>query len=82
MRSPLPLIPPTPEIDGTLWHVASGGQTYGPYTTTQIAQAVAAGQLRSESLVWSAGMEVWAPIARVPRLAAHFPPPPPPPQSR
>ena len=74
----LPLIPPTPEIDTTLWHVTSGGQTFGPYTTTQMAQAVASGQLRGESLVWSAGMEAWTPIARVPRLAALFPPPPPP----
>ena len=65
-------------IDPTLWHVTSGGQTYGPYTTAQISHAVAAGQLRGDSLVWSAGMEGWSPIARVPRLAALFPPPPPP----
>jgi membrane protease subunit (stomatin/prohibitin family) len=75
---PLPLIPPTPEVDTMLWHVTSGGQTYGPYTTAQMAQAVASGQLRGESLVWSAGMEAWTPIARVQRLAALFPPPPPP----
>ena len=74
----LPLIPPTPEVDTTLWHVTSGGQTFGPYTTAQMAQAVASGQLRGESLVWSAGMEAWTPIARVPRLATLFPPPPPP----
>ena len=78
MKAPLPLIPPAPEVDATLWHVASSGQTYGPYTTAQIAQAVASGQLRSESLVWTAGMEAWTPIARVPRLAALFAPPPPP----
>lgn len=78
VRTPLPLIPPTPEADATLWHVTSGGQTYGPYTMAQMAQAVASGQLRSESLVWSAGMEAWRPIARVPRLASLFPPPPPP----
>lgn len=78
-KAPLSLIPPTPEVDATLWHVTSGGQTYGPYTTAQMAQAVASGQLRGESLVWTAGMEAWTPIARVPRLAALFPPPPPPP---
>ena len=81
-RAPLPLIPPTAEADPTLWHVTSGGQTYGPYTTAQIGQAIATGQLRADSLVWSAGLESWAPIARVPRLAALFPPPPPPPQER
>jgi membrane protease subunit (stomatin/prohibitin family) len=77
-RAPLPLIPPTPEPDGTLWHVTSGGQTYGPYTSSQMAQALGSGQLRGDSLVWSAGLDAWTPIARVPRLAALLPPPPPP----
>ena len=81
-RAALPLIPPTPEVATTVWHVTSGGHTYGPYTTAQIVQAVASGQLRGDSLVWSAGMEAWTPITRVPRLAALFPPPPPPTQER
>ena len=80
-RAPLPLVPPTPEVDATLWHVTSGGQTYGPYTTAQMVQAVASGQLRGDSLVWSAGMEAWSPISRVPRLAGLVSPPPPPPPS-
>jgi membrane protease subunit (stomatin/prohibitin family) len=78
-RAPLPLIPPTPESDASLWHVAMDGRTYGPYSTSQIAQAIASGQLRGETLVWSAGMGGWTPLAGVPRLAAFFPPPPPPP---
>lgn len=77
-RSPLPLIPPTPEADAPVWHFTSGGRTYGPYSVAQLGQAVGAGQLTSGSLVWAAGMESWVPMARVPRLAGLFAPPPPP----
>jgi len=77
-RSPLPLIPPTPETDPALWHVASAGRTAGPYSVAQLGQAVAAGQLGSESLVWSVGMDSWTPMGRVPRLSILFAPPPPP----
>ncbi|MGE5175799.1 MAG: SPFH domain-containing protein [Hyphomicrobiales bacterium] len=78
-KAPLPVIPPTPEADAPVWHVVFGARTLGPYTVAQIAQAMAAGQLSGESLVWSAGMEGWTPIARVPRLAGYVAPPPPPP---
>jgi membrane protease subunit (stomatin/prohibitin family) len=77
-KPPLAVIPPTPEADPPAWHVASGGRTFGPYTVGQLGQAVALGQLGGESLVWTAGMEAWTPIGRVPRLAALFAPPPPP----
>ena len=77
-RVPLPLIPPTPESDPALWHVAAGGRTFGPYSVAQLGQAVAAGQLSGESMVWSAGMDAWSPMGHVPRLAILFAPPPPP----
>jgi len=78
-KAPLPLIPPTPDSDPAIWHVASGGRTFGPYSVAQLGQAVSAGQLTGESFVWTAGMEAWAPIGRVPRLAVLLAPPPPPP---
>jgi len=78
-KAPLSLIPPTPDSDPAVWHVASGGRTFGPYSVAQLAQAVSAGQLTGESFVWTAGMEAWAPIGRVPRLAVLLAPPPPPP---
>ena len=77
-RSPLPLIPPTPEADAAVWHFTSGGRTFGPYSVAQLGQAVAAGQLTAASFVWAAGMVAWVPMARVPRLAGLFAPPPPP----
>jgi membrane protease subunit (stomatin/prohibitin family) len=78
-KAPLPLIPPTPDSDPAIWHVASGGRTFGPYSVAQLGQAVSAGQLTGESFVWTAGMEAWAPMGRVPRLAVLLAPPPPPP---
>ncbi|HEY6573097.1 MAG TPA: SPFH domain-containing protein [Candidatus Eisenbacteria bacterium] len=78
--SPLQMIPPTPQAsaDPAVWHVAAEGRTFGPYSVGQLGQAVAAGQLTAESTVWSAGMEAWTPMGRVPRLAILFAPPPPP----
>lgn len=77
---PLQVIPPSPETSADLavWHVAAGGKTFGPYSVSQLGQAVAAGQLTAESTVWSAGMEAWTAMGRVPRLAILFAPPPPP----
>jgi hypothetical protein len=78
-RAPLPLIPPSPEgADAAVWHVASGGQTYGPYSVAQLATAIGSGQLNAESLVWSAGMGAWTPMGRVALLATLLGPPPPP----
>jgi membrane protease subunit (stomatin/prohibitin family) len=79
MRPAVPLIPPTPEPDTAMWHFASGGKTFGPYSMAQVRQAVSAGQLTAASLVWSVGMEAWTPMGRVPQLAVLFAPPPPPP---
>jgi len=77
-KSALQLIPPTPEAHTALWHVASGGRTFGPYSVAQLRQAVAAGQLTVESMVWTAGMDAWTPMAHEPRLSVLFAPPPPP----
>jgi membrane protease subunit (stomatin/prohibitin family) len=77
-KSPLPLIPPTPDVDPAVWHIASGGQTFGPYSVNQLARAVSARELTGESLVWAAGMVAWTPMAQVARLVMLFAPPPPP----
>jgi hypothetical protein len=58
--------------------VASGGRTFGPFTVGQLGQSVAAGQLTAETMVWTAGMSAWTPLAQVPRLAVLLAPPPPP----
>jgi membrane protease subunit (stomatin/prohibitin family) len=81
-RAPLPLIPPSPQ---EAWHVAVEGRVLGPFTIEQLGRSVAEGRLTGESLVWTAGMEAWAPMSQT-RLAALLgppsPPPPPPPAPR
>ncbi len=59
-------------------HIAENGQSVGPFNAAQLSEAVAAGRLRPESLVWSAGMAGWLPASQVPALAALFQSGPPP----
>jgi membrane protease subunit (stomatin/prohibitin family) len=80
-----PAPPPIPGAAAATWHVTTDGQTHGPFTLQQMAQAVAGGQLNRESLVWSQGMAAWTAAGQVPQLAPAFatpasPPPPPPPK--
>jgi hypothetical protein len=73
------MAPPPPPA---AWHVAVNGESRGPFTPQQLSQAVAAGQLNSQSLVWSATLSGWTPAGQVPQLGGLFgqtPPPPPPP---
>ena len=67
--------PPPPSVS---WHIAENGQSVGPFNAAQLSEAVAAGRLRPESLVWSAGMAGWLPVSQVPALAALFQTGPPP----
>jgi membrane protease subunit (stomatin/prohibitin family) len=74
------MTPPPPP--GSVWHIAVNGQTTGPITMPQLAQAIATGQVTPETLVWTPGMAAWTPAGQVPQLAGQFaatPPPPPPP---
>ena len=80
-KAPLPLIPPVPEAEPAVWHVTSGGRTFGPYSVSQLAQAIGARQITEETLVWTPGMVAWTPLGRVARLATLLAPPPPPPES-
>ena len=72
--------PPPPPGTGPVFHVTSGGQTFGPFNSQQLAGQVAAGQLSPQSLVWAPGMGAWTAAGQVPQLAGLFqqaPPPPP-----
>jgi membrane protease subunit (stomatin/prohibitin family) len=72
--------PPLPQA--VAWHVASAGQSLGPYSTAQLAAGIASGEVQPGTMVWTAGMQSWAPASQVPQLAGYFPsasPPPPPP---
>lgn len=47
------------------WYVGRNGQKAGPYTTEQLRQLAAAGQLVSSDLLWKQGLETWVPITEV-----------------
>jgi len=51
--------PPPPPLPAA-WHVALQGQAIGPWSAEQLAQAVAAGRVGPDTLVWCAGMADWA----------------------
>jgi membrane protease subunit (stomatin/prohibitin family) len=63
---------PPPPPPPPAWHVVQGGQASGPFTLDQLAQAAAAGTLRADTLVWTAGMASWAPAGQVPQLGGLF----------
>src|SRR5262245_37850718 len=72
---PGPVPPPPPT---SAWHVVEAGQAVGPWSPEQLAQAVAAGRVGPDTLVWCAGMANWAAARTVPALAPLLGPPPPP----
>ena len=77
--------PMAPSPPPAAWHIASNGQTQGPFNGPQITAAISQGQVVTETLVWTAGMTGWTPAGQVPQLASFFgsaggPPPPPPPE--
>ncbi len=64
-----------------VWYVGEDGRTSGPLTSTQLADAITAGQVAADTMVWTAGMSGWLPASQVPQLSRLFfqtPPPLPP----
>ena len=68
-----PMPPPVPAA----WHIAEQGQAVGPFSADQLAQAITAGRVGPDTLVWSEGMAGWAAARAVPALARMFGGPPP-----
>jgi hypothetical protein len=67
--------PPVPSV---MWHIAEGGQSVGPFTPAQLAQAITAGRVAQDTLVWTAGMSEWSAASDVEVLVGFFAPQPPP----
>lgn len=76
--SPAPPSSAPPPVPTAAWHVAENGQSVGPFTIAQIAQAIAWGRVTGETLAWSAGMSEWSAASGIEALAGYFAPPPPP----
>lgn len=72
-----------PPIPGgaPMFHVAQGQQQTGPFDASALAQQVASGGLKRDTLVWRTGMAQWTKAGEVPELQSLFantPPPVPP----
>jgi len=79
--APQPAAPPPlpPQVQ---WFAAVGGQQAGPFDAAGLQQAVAAGQVTRDTLVWKQGMPGWTAAGQVAEIASLFgavPPPLPPP---
>lgn len=57
----------------SVYYVAVGGSQEGPFSFSQLIDAVAAGRLKEHDRVWKPGMPAWVPAASIPGLYA--PPP-------
>jgi hypothetical protein len=70
------------------WHCNRQGKQVGPFTSEQLRQLAASGQLQAADLVWKEGMAGWVAASEVQGLfpaatARNIPaPPPPPPHQR
>jgi membrane protease subunit (stomatin/prohibitin family) len=76
--SPGPAAPPAPPVSTVAWHVAEAGQSVGPFTSAQMAQAIGAGRIGRDTLVWCAGMDGWLAASGIDALVGYFVPQPPP----
>jgi len=52
------------------WYYSDGHQQFGPVTEAQLDELVAEGRLKTDHLVWRAGMPDWAPLGVVRTHAA------------
>lgn len=50
------------------WYYTRQGQRFGPLSSEQMRQLAVAGQLQQGDLVWTEGMNEWAPAGRFPQL--------------
>jgi membrane protease subunit (stomatin/prohibitin family) len=72
--------PPPPPVE-RVWHVASNGQTSGPFSKASMGRMAGDGSLKRDSFVWTPGQDGWLKAQDVMELAQLFtvmPPPPPP----
>ena len=74
------VVPPPPLPTNISFHVALKDNTVqaGPFTMTNIAEKIAAGEVNKKSLVWKAGMAGWAAAETVAEFQALFAAAPPP----
>lgn len=65
-----PKPPPVPAA--TLYHVAEGTHSMGPFPMEEIRNRIRNGSITADTLVWSSGMAAWTPASSIPSIAKHF----------
>ncbi len=70
--------PSVPAVPTVTWHIAEGGESVGPFTPAQLAQAIGAGRVARDTLVWTVGMSEWSAASEIDALVGYFAPQPPP----
>jgi membrane protease subunit (stomatin/prohibitin family) len=68
---PAPQAPPPPPPVPT-WHLAENGEAVGPFSQSELAEAVASGRMRTDTLVWRGGMQGWTQAGELPELQDLF----------
>jgi membrane protease subunit (stomatin/prohibitin family) len=61
-----------------LWHYEERGRAAGPFSASQISEAIAAGRLVATTLAWTSGMPAWKEISQISSFAHLFSSTPPP----
>lgn len=69
---------PPPLPTQKMYHVAINNQPAGPFDLATVVRKVQAGEVRRDTLVWTAGMADWADAGKVTDLASAFDSVPPP----
>ena len=62
--------PPPPPVP--TWHLAENGEAVGPFSQSQLAEAVASGRMRADTLAWRGGMQGWTQAGELPELQSLF----------
>ncbi len=73
-----PAATPPPIPQSTSYFIAIHGQQQGPFSESQLAQKIQAGEVARSTLVWHAGLSEWTPAEQLAELANKFKLQPPP----
>jgi len=69
------MLPDMRQQEARMWHYSDAGGQKGPFSAEQMAALIRAGTVQPTTLVWTAGMPGWLPMARTPLAAQAAPPP-------
>ena len=63
-----------PPIPKTVYHIAVGGKSSGPYELSGVCDMIAKGEVTKETLVWKTSAPSWEKACNFEELKSYFPP--------